>query len=104
MPPPADPAFRLLGTEPFWSLSIDSTGFRFTTPEDTAGRRFPASRAVMAGDSLRWNTLADDGTDVEVVVAPADCSDGMSDRKWTWRARVQLGSRTWQGCAERRTP
>ena len=32
---------RALGTEPFWSLDIDSTGLRFRTPEDTSGMRFP---------------------------------------------------------------
>ena len=27
-------AVRALGTEPFWALDIDSTGLRFTTPQD----------------------------------------------------------------------
>ena len=39
-PQPVEPGFRLVGNEPFWNLTIDPTGLRFRTPEDTAGLRF----------------------------------------------------------------
>ena len=100
-PQPVEPGFRLLGTEPFWSLTIDSTGLRFTTPEDTAGARFGFTHAVMAGDSLRWNSVGAAGA-IEAVVAPARCSDGMSDKVWPYRASVTLGTTRYTGCAERR--
>lgn len=100
-PEPVDPAFKLIGTEPFWALYIDSTGLRFTTPEDTAGQKFGSSRAVLHGDSLRWNSIGDAGM-IEAVVVPAKCSDGMSDKEWPYRARVEIGSRKYEGCAEKR--
>jgi uncharacterized membrane protein len=100
-PQPVEPAFRLLGNEPFWNLTIDSTGLRFRTPEDTAGLRFGFTRAVAVGDSLRWNSVGDAGR-IEAIVAPATCSDGMSDRVWLYRARVTIGTRRYTGCAERR--
>ncbi|MGQ0646627.1 MAG: hypothetical protein ACT4P7_03590 [Gemmatimonadaceae bacterium] len=68
-PQPVSPAFRLIGNEPFWGLTIDSTGMRFRTPEDTAGLRFGASIPVMVGDSLRWNSLGEGGT-IEAIVVP----------------------------------
>ncbi|MBC7897791.1 MAG: hypothetical protein H7066_20395 [Cytophagaceae bacterium] len=99
-PEPVEPAFRLLGTEPFWNLQIDSVGLRFRTPEDTAGQVFGATRAVLVGDSLRWNSVGDAGM-IEAVVAPEQCSDGMSDKTWPYRARVVLGKTTYTGCAEK---
>lgn len=99
-PEPVEPAFRLLGNEPFWNLQIDSTGLRFRTPEDTAGQVFGATRAVLVGDSLRWSSVGDAGM-IEAVVAPEKCSDGMSDKTWGYRARVVLGKTTYTGCAER---
>jgi uncharacterized membrane protein len=99
-PEPVEPAFRLLGNEPFWNLQIDAAGLRFRTPEDTAGQVFGATRAILVGDSLRWNSVGDAGI-IEAVVAPAQCSDGMSDKTWPFRARVVLGKTTYVGCAER---
>lgn len=100
-PEPVDPSFRLVGTEPFWALHIDATGMRFTTPEDTAGLRFDAARAVMVGDSLRWNSIGDRGT-IEAVITRTSCSDGMSDKQWPYRARVEIGETKYEGCAEQR--
>jgi uncharacterized membrane protein len=100
-PQPVEPAFRLLGNEPFWNLTIDSTGIRFRTPEDTAGLRFGFTHAVMVGDSLRWNSVGDAGM-IEAVVAAAECSDGMSDKVWPYRSRVTIGAQRYTGCAERR--
>jgi uncharacterized membrane protein len=95
------PSFRLVGNEPFWALHIDSTVIRYVTPEDTAGIRFPPVKPLQLGDTLRWTT-SNPQTIVEAWVVTGSCSDGMSDRTWTYRASVQVGSRKLQGCAERR--
>lgn len=100
-PEPVDPSFRLVGTEPFWALHIETSGMRFTTPEDTAGLRFGAARAVSVGDSLRWNSVGDRGV-IEAVITRTPCSDGMSDKTWPYRARVEIGKTTYEGCAEQR--
>lgn len=101
-PEPALPAFQLIGTEPFWGLRIDSTGMTFTTPVDTAGERFSRSMPVMVGDTLRWNSLDNAGREIEALVITGTCSDGMSDKQWTHRARVTIGRDRYEGCAERR--
>lgn len=71
-----------LGTEPFWSLQIDpKTGeTRFQTPEDEKARIAPITASWPA---LPWSQSAaialPDGL---AVLAPAECSDGMSDRAY----------------------
>ena len=99
-PGPEVPRYVLFGNEPFWSLTIDSAGLRFRTPEDTTGVRFGTTTPVLVGDSLRWNSVGDEGM-VEAIVAPARCSDGMSDSTWSYRARLTIGKREYTGCARR---
>ncbi len=99
---PADPVYQLIGTEPFWGLRIDRSGLRFTTPDDSVGIRFGYARAILHGDSLRWNSVASSGSLVEAVIVRESCSDGMSDKVWPWRARVQIDTTRYAGCAEPR--
>lgn len=101
-PMPRDPAYQLIGTEPFWGLRIDSVGLVFTTPMDTVGERFGAARAVMVGDTLRWNSIDNAGRVLDAFIVPVRCSDGMSDKVWTHRAVLTIGKDRYEGCAERR--
>ena len=70
-----------LGTEPFWTLRQVGTSIVYETPEqsrplqrrvvvDNPARREPA-RSIIAGD---------DKGRLTVVLTPAQCTDGMSDR------------------------
>jgi uncharacterized membrane protein len=95
------PSFRLVGNEPFWAVHIDSSVIRYLTPEDTSGTRFPPVKPLQLGDTLRW-TSSTPASIIEAWVVPGSCSDGMSDRTWSYRASVQVGDRKLQGCAERR--
>ena len=97
----AGPSFRLVGNEPFWSVLVDSSVIRYVTPDDTAGSRFPPVKPLQLGDTLRWTT-SNPNTILEAYVVPQACSDGMSDKSWTHRASVTVGSRKLEGCAERR--
>lgn len=71
-----------LGTEPFWSLRIDPAKreTRFQTPEDETARPAPIGGVWPA---LPWSQAAavalPDGL---AVLAPAECSDGMSDQSY----------------------
>jgi uncharacterized membrane protein len=86
-PSPEVPTFQLIGT-----------------PVDMAGERFARSTPVMVGDTLRWNSLDSAGRALEAIVVEARCSDGMSDKVWSHRARVVIGREQYDGCAERRRP
>lgn len=96
---PGTVAFKALGTEPFWALELTSHGMRFSTPEDTAGIRFPSIEPTTAGDTLRW-TGETERTRIDVRIWPEQCSDGMSDRTWTHAAVVQVDTTTYRGCAD----
>lgn len=95
----SSPSFRLVGNEPFWSLTIDASGMTFRTPEDTVGERFGAATPVMAGDSLRWNSVGD-AVPVEAVVIHERCPDSMADKTWPYRAGVRIGTARYEGCAQ----
>ena len=96
-------AVRALGTEPFWALDIDSTGLRFTTPQDSAGMRFPPNApSPIAGDTLVWMAESELAA-VHVRIWPKQCSDGMSDRVYPWTAIVRVAGTTYNGCADRRS-
>lgn len=77
-----DAPLDCLGTEPFWSLEIDPAEgqTRFQTPEDTEARVAPLDTRWPA---LPWSASAALGLpDGLAVLLPADCSDGMSDRRY----------------------
>lgn len=90
--------FHAVGNEPFWSLEITASVLRFRTPEDTAGVLFPQEGRSVAGDTLIWSGSAGNRT-IEARVWPAKCSDGMSDRVWTYRAIVRVDTVSYRGCA-----
>ena len=93
---------RALGTEPFWALDIDSTGLRFTTPEDTSGKRFPPNApSPIAGDTLVWMAETE-MVAIHVRIWREPCSDGMSDRTYPYTAIVRVAGTTYRGCADRR--
>lgn len=98
---PAAEAWRATGTEPFWGMNIDSTGLRFTTPDDPRGVRWPPLTPAVTGDTMRWAGKTERAA-VEVRIWPARCSDGMSDRNWRYEAVVRVGATTYRGCAESR--
>ena len=99
-PAPAAPArsFWVAGNEPFWAIQIDSVGIRYRTPDDTAGVRFPPMAPIVRGDTLQWVGRSERDT-FDIVVWKGSCSDGMSDREWTWTARVTVGGTSHHGCA-----
>ena len=93
---------RVLGTEPFWALDIDSTGLHFRTPADTTGTRFtPNAPIPIAGDTLMWMGETDMAA-IQVRLWPERCSDGMSDRVYPYTAIVRVAGTTYRGCADRK--
>lgn len=88
--------FRAVGTEPFWAVTAGS---------DTAVYERPGQRSV--GVSVRRITY---GRGVEFIgvmngrpftlnLQAAACSDGMSDTKYPFTARISAGGQRMTGCA-----
>lgn len=86
-------SYRALGTEPFWNLVIDPQAMRY---DGADGERFtvPTPEARPSFNGLRY--VAETMT---VDVTYAECSDGMSNRRFSDSVTVQLPSgRDLRGC------
>ena len=94
-----DVDWRAIGTEPFWGVHIRRDGLVFSEPaEDPVV--FPPSEPRRAGDGFTLSSSLD-GIGLEVSLRPETCSDGMSDRRYDWSARVEFDGRQLDGCAIR---
>lgn len=74
---------RCLGTEPFWSLRVDTSGLlydRMDHPKELGG----VSIARQTGDMDAWQLTPHSGSLASLVVKNEGkaCSDGMSDRAY----------------------
>lgn len=95
--------YQVRGTEPFWSLKIgrpystyrsmegDSLGFAYREPESAAGRQEEWVQLFPLGKE-HWVLLRRGRT---------PCSDGMSDREYTYTATLWLNGKLLDGCAEK---
>ncbi|EMR02062.1 putative membrane protein [Cesiribacter andamanensis] len=99
---PETSLYRITGTEPFWSLTIakpysiyrsmegDSLAFAYQDPSQAEGRQQGWAQHYPLGEG-NWLLLRRGNT---------PCSDGMSDKEWTYTATLWLNSRLLDGCGE----
>lgn len=84
--------YRAAGTEPFWSVTIDSRTIRYQPMEGRAVTvAKPRPRTTFNGERYVTRNLTVDITHVR-------CSDGMSDRRYPDTVTVTVGRRTLKGC------
>lgn len=85
-------AYRAIGTEPFWSLSIDATSIIWR-PADGRAITVARPRPIIGfnGEMYRARGMTVDITHVR-------CSDGMSERSYADTVKVTIGRRTLTGC------
>lgn len=96
-PPPLTPnppggAYRALGTEPFWNLTIDERQMVFTRP-DAQPVVQPTPRVIVgiAGEIYQTPRLG-------VNIVHRQCSDGMSDRVYPDTVQVDVDGQRFNGC------
>lgn len=108
---PVGPGLRLVGTEPFWGGTLTRQALTITRvdrPEVTV--RNPGSGPCppqdacffgqFSGAGRRYvNARLQDGGRLSLIVDPEACSDGMSDRRYPFKASVTFV--TSEGKAER---
>jgi uncharacterized membrane protein len=83
---------RCGGTEPFWSADLSEGSIDFS-PMEGAARKLPLAFSVTAiGRNNRFALAASDGARRMTLVVGEDgqCSDGMSDRQFRWRADLLM--------------
>ena len=87
-----------LGTEPFWSVTVDGTKLVLKRP-DAPDRTFTAPGASIQPGRATWVAKASDRAQLTLTIFASECSDGMSDRKYPWTAEVSLLNEALRGCA-----
>lgn len=89
---------RALGNEPFWSATVSGDKLSFN---EMGGSTVTAvhGNPEVTGNVAVWSGKATDGTALVLTITGTDCSDGMSDRTYPLTSRVQVGERTFSGCA-----
>lgn len=91
-------AWRGFGNEPFWEARVDGDTLTFSTPDIPDGRTMKGRRVPSLVGYVFIGQ--DDGKDFNLGLTPADCSDGMSDNRYTFRATFSYGGTTYTGCGE----
>ena len=89
---------RLLGTEPFWGITLDGNELVYSGV-DRPEQRAPLPEPVMQGTVATWETATANGSPISIMLAATECSDGMSDRTYPLTAQVKIGTEELSGCA-----
>ncbi len=84
-------SYRAVGTEPFWSITIEHGRMTYASPE--GGFSVPAPRGQELGDGRLWETRR-----ITLQTSNEACSDGMSDTNYNQSVRAVVDGRTLHGC------
>lgn len=96
----AEPAAYLaLGTEPFWSLEITPGRINFMPGPDRPPMIVKAGPGKPSFNGMRYVSAG-----IAVDVTYAECSDGMSDRRYADTVTVKAGKESFKGCGGRILP
>ena len=91
-PPPQRPLYHAVGTEPFWSLTIDQREMRFSAPDQQPVTQ-PTPKVIVAFAGETYRTPR-----IDVNIVHAQCSDGMSDRSYPDKVQVTVDGKQFNGC------
>lgn len=88
---PAPPDYRAIGTEPFWTVTVQGATAVLERPD--APPLHYGVRQEMDSKSLRY--LGDGFT---MTISEGPCSDGMSDALWSDRVQIAFAQGVYKGC------
>jgi uncharacterized membrane protein len=91
-----DEVVNFTGTEPFWGGELAGKTLTYKTPEKPDGEVIMVERFAGRGGISFSGVL--DGAELEMVVTPLECSDGMSDRTYPFTVTLKIGDETRNGC------
>ena len=97
-PVPAN-RIRAVGTEPFWGAKIEGRCVTYSHPDDQQGTRVWTKFSGTASNGSWTGSLG--GHPFVLRTRPqANCSDGMSDRRYPIAVTLTVGGEQRTGCAE----
>lgn len=88
---------KVTGTEPFWGGEVSGGNFTYTTPENIEGSVASVTRFAGRGGLSISGELK--GEPLDMMITPAQCSDGMSDRSYPFAVSLKIGEEVRSGCA-----
>ncbi len=91
MSAPGGESYRALGTEPFWSVTIEGGQMTYNTPDGGFSVQAPRGREL--GDGRLWQSRR-----ITLQSSLQECSDGMSDRRYRDTVRATVDGRRLEGC------
>ena len=91
-----DEAVSFTGTEPFWGGEVDGKTLTYKTPDNQDGEVITVERFAGRGGISFSGVLA--GAELEMMVTPLECSDGMSDRTYPFTVTLKIGDEARNGC------
>ena len=92
-PPPAPPApYLAQGTQPSWSLIIDSQQVTFIGADQSV-LRDPTPQPVITAAGSTYQSPR-----IKVTITHAQCRDGETQRIYPDRVRVHVDGRSFNGC------
>lgn len=97
--------FIARGTEPFWSVSVGKRGIVYSSPDakpQTFAYVKPLSAAGRPANLVRVYQLKGRTNNILIIKQVNACSDGMSDKNYSYSATFILGNRIFDGCAEKK--
>lgn len=83
------PYFKVVGTEPFWGVEISEKEVKFTALGNEKGIIIPNDDVQMFKEDKKI-TFATKTHMLIIEANPADCSDGMSDQRYSHKVAVTL--------------
>jgi uncharacterized membrane protein len=97
--------FTVIGTEPFWNVTINRNGIVYSSPE-VRKRTYPYVAPIAAQgrpvDLVRVYRLNGQPNGTLIIRKADSCSDGMSDNIYPYQATLILGNQVMEGCAQRK--
>ena len=97
--------FRAVGTEPFWGLEVSEKEVKFTQVESAESLVFPNIHLESLEENKKL-TFMNKSHSVTISITPGECSDGMSDQRYSHKVNLELietavgKAKDYNGCAK----
>lgn len=93
----SDTIFYGMGTEPFWFVYVlKDNKIVFNAAEGTPVE-VPYVEGITADNVTKYSSSAN-GSSIELIITKKECSDGMSEREFTYQVELSVNKTSYRGC------